>query len=128
MNGYAAAIFGRGIGAGAADVVERFDPKRYAGREPPHRCTAASATAIAQQLPGAPWVYDGVVTNHDGMRELTARVTTPMGSKMIPYWTDNLLPGGGRNRGTMPTHLVIQCPYTGEQWSLFAKWVYGLSR
>ena len=110
---------------GAGDVVERYDPKRYAGKEPPHRCTAASATAIAQQLPGAPWVYAGIVTSHDGMRESTAPVTTPMGSKTIPYWTDNLLPGGGRNRGLMPTHLIIQCPYTGEMWSLFAKRLYG---
>ena len=117
-----------GVGAApmsAADaVVERYDPKRYAGREPPHRCTAASATAIAQQLPGAPWVYAGVVANHDGMKESTAPVITPMGSKTIPYWTDNLLPSGYRNRGTMPTHLVIQCPFTGEQWSLFSKSVY----
>ena len=94
---YASAIYGK-----AAQVVERYDPKRYAGREPPHRCTVASATAIAQQLPGAPWKYAGTVASTAGMGETIAPVVTPMGSKSIPVWH------------AADGSIVTQCPYSGQ--------------
>ena len=111
---------GRNEGAASDDAnPSRYDPKRFAGREPPHKCTAKSANAIAQQLPGAPWVFAGNVASHDGMREQEATIMTGMGPKTIPYWTDNMLPDGGRNRGTMAIRLVLQCPFTGEIWAWF---------
>lgn len=122
IQGYAAAIFaGHILGAGASDDMNpsRYDPARFAGREPPHKCTAKSADAIAQQLPGAPWRFAGTVAGHEGMTEREATITTSMGAKTIPYWTDNMLPDGGRNRGMMPTRLVLQCPFTGQLWNWF---------
>jgi hypothetical protein len=98
----------------------RFDGRyQKAGVEPPHKCTAKSADAIAQQLPGAPWRFAGNWDDVSSMRESSATISTPRGQKTIPYWTDNLLPGGGRNRGMMPMHLSIQCPFTGERWHWF---------
>lgn len=88
-----------------SEVVERYDPKRYAGKEPPHRCTAASATMIAQQIPGGPWKYAGTVDSVAGWRETTASVVTPMGAKNIPVWSD----GTGR--------ISTQCPYTGQRFA-----------
>jgi hypothetical protein len=84
------------------EVVERYDPKRYAGKVPPHTCTAASATAIAQQLPGAPWKYAGTVASTAGMSETTAPVTTPMGKKNIPVWH------------AADGSITTQCPYSGQ--------------
>lgn len=105
---YASAIYGKYAYSSAHEalggVVERYDPKRYAGREPPHRCTVASATAIAQQLPGAPWVYAGTVASTAGMRETISAVTTPMGRKNIPVWH--------ASDGSITT----QCPYTGSRF------------
>jgi hypothetical protein len=81
----------------------------------PHKCTIASATKIAQQIPGAPWVYAGSITGVANMTEARATVVTPQGTKTIPYWYDNVLPDGiTRNRGLMPMRLVIQCPHSGE--------------
>ena len=85
-------------------AVERYDPKRYAGKAPPHVCTAASATAIAQQLPGAPWVYAGTVASTAGMRETISAVTTPMGKKNIPVWHAS------------DGAVVTQCPYSGQRF------------
>ena len=96
------------VGAGAAEqmsaedaAVERYDPKRYNGK-PPHVCTVASATTIAQQLPGAPWRYVGTVTSTTGMRESAAKVQTPTAAKNIPVWHA----GDGS--------IVTQCPYSGQ--------------
>jgi hypothetical protein len=80
----------------------------------PHKCTVASATKIAQQLPGAPWVYAGSISGIAGMAQGQATVTTPSGTKTIPYWWDNVLPDGGRNRGRMPMRLVLQCQVSKE--------------
>jgi hypothetical protein len=101
---YASAIYGP-----LKEVVERYDPKRYAGREPPHRCTVASATAIAQQLPGAPWVFAGELPAGSPLpwptTEQIAPVTTPMGKKNIPMQVtaDGI-------------HMSITCPYTGSEF------------
>ena len=84
---YASAIYGK-----AAQAVERYDPKRYAGREPPHRCTVASATAIAQQLPGAPWKYAGTVASVAGMSETTEPV-------IRRRWAGRTSPSGTRAMG-----------------------------
>ena len=101
---YASAIYGK-----AAQVVERYDPKRYAGREPPHRCTVASATAIAQQLPGAPWVFAGELPAGSPLpwptTERIAPVTTPMGQKNIPMQV-----------ASDGVHMSITCPFTGAEF------------
>jgi hypothetical protein len=115
--GYAAAIFGAGHAVsegtkarGAAEVVERYDPKRYAGREPPHRCTVASATAIAQQLPGAPWKFQGELPVGSALpwptTERVYPVVTPMGKKNIPVQVT----ADGQ-------HISTTCPYTGAVWT-----------
>ena len=99
-----------GVGAiSAADAtLSRYDG-RYDGKEPPHRCTAASATAIAQQLPGAPWTFERSLDKDASIPWPTVEqmydVVTPMGPKTIPAQL-----GNGR--------LVTRCPYTG-QWFVF---------
>jgi len=96
-----------------------------------HRCTAGSATKIAQQIDpdgaGFGWRYvAGMLPSATGqrdprptMKQGSAQVTTEMGPKTIPFWTDNALPGGGFNRGRMALRLVLQCPYTGELFQFF---------
>ena len=92
---------------GAGDVVERYDPARYAGKEPPHRCTRASSTAIARQIDPAWTIAPGSASGVDGMTEIMANVVTPMGPKTIPTWQKG-------------QQMVLQCPYTGELF-LFTK-------
>lgn len=92
---------------GAGDVVECYDPARYAGKEPPHRCTRASATAIARQIDPAWTIAPGSASGVDGMTEIMANVVTPMGPKTIPTWQKG-------------QQMVLQCPYTGELF-LFTK-------
>jgi hypothetical protein len=109
------ALAGLGAGVGADKLpkpgnvlasdasLSRYDGRyQLAGVEPPHKCTAASAQAIARQLDPR-WTYAGSVSSVRGMKETMAHVTTSMGSKTIPTWTD------GKS-------LVIQCPYTGEHF------------
>lgn len=72
-----------------------------------HKCTAKSATAIAQQLPGAPWVYDHSAPPGSAVTVQTATghydVKTEMGAKKIPARFFN------GNHG-----LLLECPYTHE--------------
>jgi len=83
-------------------------PKGLGAAQEPHKCTAKSATAIAQQLPGAPWAYAGSLNRGCPLpMQVTERhydVTTPVGRKNIPAFYGN----DGR--------LVLRCPTTGEQF------------
>lgn len=98
-------------GLGAAPLsandasVERYDPARYAGRQPPHKCTVASSTKIAQQIPGAPWLYERSLPPGSSPPwpsvEQMHNVTTPTAKKRIPVQM-----GNGR--------LALTCPYTGS--------------
>jgi len=115
----------RGVGMTPGDAqLSRYDGRyQKAGVEPPHKCTIASSTRIAQQLDPR-WTYQGFEgcfpsDPRPSMQEGEAQVTTPTGSKTIPIWTDNRLPDGGYNRGRMPTRLVLQCPYTGTLFQFF---------
>jgi hypothetical protein len=71
----------------------RYDSTRYLGKEPPHKCTVASATKIVQQI-DPNWRYSTVKGGYptdsgtdprSSMHESSAQVTTPMGAKTIPY-------------------------------------------
>lgn len=127
----AGALPSTGLGASPHGEPERYDPARYAGKRPPHECTKASATKIAQQIdPNWRFVdFEGCFPSdpRPSMTETMTQVTTPMGAKTIPIWTDNALPGGGRNRGRMPTRLILQCPYTGALFQFFQASALGVS-
>jgi hypothetical protein len=109
--GYAASEGTKAIARiGVAAEPSRYDGRyEKAGVEPPHKCTAKSALAIAQQLPGAPWVHEQSLPKTASIPWPTVEreydVTTTMGSKRIPVWL-----GNGR--------LVLRCPYTGS-WFVF---------
>ena len=69
----------------------------------------ASATAIAQQLPGAPWVFAGELPAGSPLpwptTERIAPVTTPMGRKNIPMQV-----------ASDAVHMSITCPFTGAEF------------
>jgi Glycosyl transferase family 2 len=94
------------VGAGAAMSAEdanvtEYDPARYAGKPPPHRCSAASASGIAKQLDPR-WKYVSSPKELPvGAVKTYATVQTPTAKKNIPTWTEG---------GT----LFLQCPYTGQ--------------
>ena len=130
------ALAGTALGAGIAAALSAAEPNTTTvtttttgtGALPasptglgavPHKCTAKSATAIAQQLPGAPWLYESSapkgaqislpkVTTTGSSRVDEYDVVTPMGAKRIPVRRIHI--EGERNR------IVLTCPYTAEQF------------
>ena len=78
-----------------------------------HKCTASSATQIAQQLPGAPWYYSHSYPAGAALSGTYStqhyNVTTPMGAKSIPVKFQDAT-----------STIVLTCPYTGEQF-VFSK-------
>ena len=82
-------------------AVSEYDPKRYAGREPPHRCSAASAAGIAKQIDPR-WSYSSSPASLPATAvKKYVQVQTPTAEKQVPTWTVG---------GT----LFLQCPYTGQ--------------
>ncbi len=89
------------------------------GAAPTHKCTAASATDIAQQIPGAPWVFERSVpsgssfnwpvTSTGSTRTDHFDVQTPQGPKTIPVI--------GVHIEGAPNRIVLTCPYTGEHFA-----------
>ena len=115
---------------GAADIDERYDPKRYAGKVPPHVCSIASSTAIAQQIPGAPYVFERAVPNGGDFGwkvtstgssvERVFPVTTPMGKKNIPVQMVHI--------EGQPNRVILTCPYTGQHFAFQQKSTMGAGR
>jgi len=76
---------------------------RRATPPPQHRCTVASATAIAQQIDNGGWRYMGNGAGQKLIAGSPAQARMPDGSsKSIPTWF------------TSQGMLVLQCPYTGQ--------------
>jgi len=82
-------------------AVSEYDPERYKGRPPPHRCSAASSSQIAKQLDPR-WSYASSPSQLPaGAKKSYVEVQTPTAKKKIPTWTAG-------------SSLILQCPYTGQ--------------